>query len=401
MFIESLQRPLEKDDNCIKLFSRNEQVDDYNRQCIVDFPGELYEYKSTDEGDRKFLNKILAPQTLWLKKGAPVMLLRNLSDKLVNGLRGTVVDITESGPVVEFPSLNMKMPMEKITFSVFSPPMNTDVAVRVQYPIKLSFAMSIHKSQGLTLDCLEVDCRHIFKPGQLGVALGRARETRGLRVIHFNPQLSVIQQPQVVRQFLSESSMEPVEDISCCRSNINREQQLTDTDLALFTVEDLMALDSMQADTELYDQQPTIEEFDSEFDEIISLITELQNESVNLPTDLNMETILNNIECKTVKTPMQYNSNKILKEIDQHKYIQFCKNEYCKLSSFIEDLKINPAEPVSAKNLSEFYSKVHNYQISAEFRMNCLMLFENRSFGEDHLHICFNIANEIRKYLLK
>jgi hypothetical protein len=83
----------------------------------VDFPGELYEYKSTDEGDRKFLNKILAPQTLWLKKGAPVMLLHNLSDKLVNGLRGTVVDITESGPVVEFPSLNMKMPMEKITFS--------------------------------------------------------------------------------------------------------------------------------------------------------------------------------------------------------------------------------------------------------------------------------------------
>ncbi|XP_060604284.1 uncharacterized protein LOC132757110 [Ruditapes philippinarum] len=114
-----------------------------------------------------------------------------------------------------------------------------------------------------------------------------------------------------------------------------------------------------------------------------------------------METILNNIECRTVKTPMQYNSNKILKEIDQHKYIQFCKNEYCKLSSFIEDLKINPADPVSAKNLSEFYSKVHNYQISAEFRMNCLMLFENTSIGEDHLHICFNISNEIRKYLLK
>ncbi|XP_053384702.1 uncharacterized protein LOC128550205 [Mercenaria mercenaria] len=148
LFIESLQRPLKKD-RCIKLFSTNEQVEDYNRQCTVDFPGELYEYKSTDEGDRKYLNKILAPQTLWLKKETPVMLLRNLSDKLVNGLQGTVI---ENGPIVEFSSLNMKLPMGKIKFSVFSPTMNTDVTVRVQYQIKLSFAISIHKSQGLTLD---------------------------------------------------------------------------------------------------------------------------------------------------------------------------------------------------------------------------------------------------------
>ena len=45
------------------------------------------------------------------------MLLRNLSDKLVNGLCGQVCDITEEGPVIEFPSLNVKIPIVKIRFS--------------------------------------------------------------------------------------------------------------------------------------------------------------------------------------------------------------------------------------------------------------------------------------------
>ena len=51
------------------------------------------------------------------KKGAPVMLLRNISNNLVNGLQGTVYDLTERGPTIEFPSLNMKLPMTKLTFS--------------------------------------------------------------------------------------------------------------------------------------------------------------------------------------------------------------------------------------------------------------------------------------------
>ena len=120
-FLNSLSRPLSTDDETVKLFSRNEQVDEFNRRKVIEFPGQLYEFQCADEGDQKYLNKMLAPKTLWLKKGAPVILLRNMSEKLVNGLRGHVHDITETGPVIEFPSLKVKVPIEKMKFSSIFP----------------------------------------------------------------------------------------------------------------------------------------------------------------------------------------------------------------------------------------------------------------------------------------
>ncbi|XP_053402931.1 ATP-dependent DNA helicase PIF1-like [Mercenaria mercenaria] len=307
-----LKRPLPKDaySDCVKLFSRNDQVDDFNRQSIVEFPGQLYEFKSDDEGDLKYLNKILAPETLWLKIAAPVILLRNLSDRLVNGLRGNIYDITDSGPIVEFPSLNLKMPLEKVRFSVFSPTRNTEIAVRMQYPVKLSFAMSIHKSQGLTIDCLEVDCRNIFKPGQLGVALGRARSSKGLRVINFKPQLCVIQQPEVVRNFLSRDSTELLEDKTCCSQKLeSSEQRLVQTAHCQSTEKTEEKLQETEQDIPIDLYEDDAEEFDKEFDDIISMITVAQSEPVTLPSDLNLDLILSSLKCENVKTIMQENTN--------------------------------------------------------------------------------------------
>ena len=97
---------------------------------------------------------------------------------------------------------------------------------------------------------------------------------------------------------------------------------------------------------------------------------------------------------------MQYNSNKILKDLDFGRYTKFCEGEYSKMAVFVEDLKIDPSVPVQPKLLTEFYTRVRAYQKSAEFRMKCLTLFDNVAFSEDHLHLCFNISNEIRKFHL-
>ncbi|XP_060594248.1 ATP-dependent DNA helicase PIF1-like, partial [Ruditapes philippinarum] len=153
-FIAKLNRPLDNlTSHTVKLFARNDLVDDYNRQCLLEFPGSMYEYKSEDSGNASDLSKISVPSILWLKIGCPVILMRNLSNQLVNGLQGFVKDILEgSGPVIEFPSINITRTIPKISFTVYSPRLNRDLATRQQYPLKPAFGLTIHKAQGMTLE---------------------------------------------------------------------------------------------------------------------------------------------------------------------------------------------------------------------------------------------------------
>ena len=100
-FMKEIERPLKNSDS-VKLFANNFLVDNYNRNKVLDINSTLFEYKAKDSGENKYLSKITAQSTLWLKKGVPVILLRNLSQELVNGLKGTVVGFEKDGPVVEF-----------------------------------------------------------------------------------------------------------------------------------------------------------------------------------------------------------------------------------------------------------------------------------------------------------
>ncbi len=79
--------------------------------------GELHTYRAEDEGQKSFLQRLLAASVIHLKRRCPVMLIWNLSDQLVNGSRGTVVDFGDDGPIVEFPDANITMEVKPITFS--------------------------------------------------------------------------------------------------------------------------------------------------------------------------------------------------------------------------------------------------------------------------------------------
>lgn len=103
IFISNLDRPLPVSDHeTVQLFSTNEMADDFNRSGILAMEGQLYEYTSVDNGSEEHLSSLTVPKKLWLKLGIPVILLRNISDSLVNGLRGTVHAIDEVGPTVKF-----------------------------------------------------------------------------------------------------------------------------------------------------------------------------------------------------------------------------------------------------------------------------------------------------------
>lgn len=114
-FLNQLKRPLNSSES-VKLFSKNDLVDDFNRKMILKQTGPLYEFASDDSGDAKALDRITAPRILWIKVGTPVILLQNLSDTLVNGLVGEVQSVTDT-PVVTFPALKKTISIRKMKFT--------------------------------------------------------------------------------------------------------------------------------------------------------------------------------------------------------------------------------------------------------------------------------------------
>jgi hypothetical protein len=112
--------------------------------------------------------------------------------------------------------------LSAFTFSVYDPKLSKDIAFRKQIPVELAYALTFHKAQGMTLPRLEVDCRNMWQPGQVGVAVGRATNKAGLRVVNFVERQSR-PHPASVIEFEERPSMRPLHDVSCCQSEVSCE----------------------------------------------------------------------------------------------------------------------------------------------------------------------------------
>lgn len=145
-----------------------------------------YEAQDSDASMKKLLDmQVPAPGKLILKIGAQVMLLKNIniSDGLVNGARGIVVKYKDGLPIIKFKS-NKEYEAKHEKWIIKTPGGN--IVTRKQIPLRLAWAFSIHKSQGLTLDCVEMSLSKVFEAGQAYVALSRAMSLDSLRVLDFD-----------------------------------------------------------------------------------------------------------------------------------------------------------------------------------------------------------------------
>ncbi|KAL3875767.1 hypothetical protein ACJMK2_033685 [Sinanodonta woodiana] len=162
-----LQRPLPPGDDPIRLCGRNFDCDIFNACKLMEMDGVSKCYQSIDEDVNKLCSKMCVPKLLHLKIGCPVMLVKNISSALVNGLQGKVVAMKEDSVTVDFENDLVQLGRE--TFTVYSSIEKTIVATRHQIPLILSFSITIHKAQGLTLDRVEVDASNIFAPEKLNL----------------------------------------------------------------------------------------------------------------------------------------------------------------------------------------------------------------------------------------
>lgn len=173
-----------------KLYTHTNEVESTNQTELNALVSEGRRFDATDNQPNcmQQLNALCpVPHTLVLKIGAQVMLTKNIdvSRSLVNGARGIVTSFTDQGfPVVQFTSgLKETIGFEKWTFHTGG----GNALSRKQLPLKLAWAMSIHKSQGMTLDCVEISLGGVFETGQAYVALSRAKSLKTLRVKGFDP----------------------------------------------------------------------------------------------------------------------------------------------------------------------------------------------------------------------
>lgn len=180
-------------DGGIILCSTNKVVAENNEYSLNELPGRAKKYPAAYTGDFRE-NDCLAEKELKLKKGARVMALINDTDGLYqNGSLGTVKDLTASSVTVEFDS-GVSCIIKKYTWSAVKytveedideynnkfKKLNTEVIGKcTQIPLKLAYAITIHKSQGQTFDKVNL-LPFSFDVGQLYVALSRVRSLSGL-----------------------------------------------------------------------------------------------------------------------------------------------------------------------------------------------------------------------------
>ncbi|MDB5260498.1 MAG: ATPase [Candidatus Nomurabacteria bacterium] len=179
----------------IKLYTHNENVDQINQIEYKKIKGDSRSYTMTTKGKANVVeslkNSCLAEENLELKIGAKVICLKNSPDKkYVNGSMGTVVGFdNDNAPIVELVS------GKKITVNADTWRIEEDGKVRAeisQIPLKLAWAITVHKSQGMTLDRAEIDLSRSFASGQGYVALSRLKGLKGLYLKGFNPNALMV-----------------------------------------------------------------------------------------------------------------------------------------------------------------------------------------------------------------
>lgn len=182
-----------------QLCSHTKDADNINQSRLASLktPAKVFEATDSDTYLTTTLDSQLpVPHKLTLKEGCQVMLLKNvnLSNGLVNGARGVIVRFSDGFPVVRFKN-KIEYTAKPEKWTVRLP--NGTILQRKQVPLKVAYCISIHKSQGLTLDCVEMSLSKVFEAGQAYVALSRAQSMDGLRILDFDAK-QIWADPQVL-----------------------------------------------------------------------------------------------------------------------------------------------------------------------------------------------------------
>jgi len=172
-----------------KLFSHNIDVDRINEEKLKQLSNAEFKFQMESKGPKTLVNQLkrgcLSPELLRLKVGAKIIFTKNNFEKgFVNGTLGQIIDFDEDKAPIVKTSDGKKIYVPLMDWSI-NDGLRT-LARITQYPLRLAWAITVHKSQGMTLDGAIVDLSQAFEFGQGYVALSRVRALAGLFLLGWN-----------------------------------------------------------------------------------------------------------------------------------------------------------------------------------------------------------------------
>jgi len=172
-----------------RLYAHNVDVEAINDRHLKAIAQEPYVYEMATSGRAKSIEQlrkgVLVSEVLELKKGAEVMFVaNNFGQGFVNGSRGRVIGFKDNKPIVELVSGKRKIAVEPHNWTLTED--GRERARVTQLPLRLAWAITIHKSQGMSLDSALIDLSQSFTYGMGYVALSRVRSLDGVYLSGLN-----------------------------------------------------------------------------------------------------------------------------------------------------------------------------------------------------------------------
>lgn len=214
----------DENDSYIMLATTNRRVSEYNNYRLSELPGEERVYVASSDGDFSYRDSP-ADVELCLKQGAQVMFVKNNKDKgYFNGKLGKVVDMEDSFISVEVDTEEGDKRVISVAREVWKSVKYTwnDVEGCVeeetigsfeQFPLRLAWAVTVHKSQGLTFEKVIADIGDSFASGQAYVALSRCTSFEGLVLLSPVTPMSIRTDPKVLEFAKSETPEDDVYEL--------------------------------------------------------------------------------------------------------------------------------------------------------------------------------------------
>ena len=335
------------------LFSRRIDAHIHNHFVLNQPQGPVRIYKSV-EGKNvspKMRRAVDAPKHLALKVNAPVILTVNITHNLVNGLQGTVVDFRTDSVLVYFPLLKAHHDIGKHHFFLNTSSSRVPVFVCAQIPLGLSYGLTIHKSQGMTMDSLLVDCSGAFQPGQVSVGIGRVREKFQLTVVNYRPGLCP-PHPPVVNEYYGVESVPLQEDKSCCKERI------------------VTKLDTYVPLQDEDDRNDSTSE-DEEEEENVEVPT-TQHPHI-LPNTFDALHFTTSLHYQHPITDMQHEINRILDEQEEDRRLAWCNFLYIGIHNLAQKEKTAAFKSKHTNKIVQEY--LHKFTSTEEFQQQLQMAF--------------------------